>query len=358
MRSFGMTAVVGVLLLGAIVASAAPQAPTLADGVQQVEEGDFENALFTLDAVIRELVEGGAPSRELAKAYVYCGIAYLGLGQEALAKRKFRLAVRQHPDLQLSPDEFSARVIRVFAAGREAETSAATLREEAKKGKGKGGWILLGLGGAAAVALAATVATRERENSPPTASMTISPEGIPIAGVTVVTFVASSSDPDGDALSYRWRIGGWNAEGPTATYVLPGSARYDVILTVSDGLTTTEITESVTAGTLAGRWRSSGPGFLGETEYRLVNRPTPGYADLTVIFPGGFESRPGNAAFTDPRNVAWNYRGPAEIDRGPETAIEFEGEADSRLETISGTLLCRYCDEHQGEQRPITLRRE
>jgi len=99
---------------------------------------------------------------------------------------------------------------------------------------------------------------------------------------------------------------------------------------------------------------------MGETEYRLVNRQTAGYADLTVIFPGGLESDPGDANFTDPRNVAWNYRRPAENENGWDYAGRFNGEADSTLQTIAGTLECGFCYwcPHQGEQRPITLRQE
>jgi len=139
-------------------------------GIRQVDKGNFEAALLTLDTVIRGLLEEGAESTELADAYVYLGVVYAGLGQEGLAKRKFRLAIQQEPGLRLTPDRFSAKVIRVFDAAREAETAAVALQDEVKKGRGKGGWILLGLGGAAAAGVAITVAVRERENAPPTAT--------------------------------------------------------------------------------------------------------------------------------------------------------------------------------------------
>ena len=59
--------------------------PDLADGIHMVKEGDFENAVVKLDAAVRGL-EAAGRSAESAQAYLYLGVAYLELDQEALAR--------------------------------------------------------------------------------------------------------------------------------------------------------------------------------------------------------------------------------------------------------------------------------
>src|SRR5438128_5775732 len=54
-------------------------------GVKQVEGGDFDAAVITLDAVARALAADGRRPRELTRAYTYLAIAYLGLSQEQTA---------------------------------------------------------------------------------------------------------------------------------------------------------------------------------------------------------------------------------------------------------------------------------
>jgi PKD repeat protein len=81
----------------------------------------------------------------------------------------------------------------------------------------------------------ATTATIETSiGAPPTASA-----GGPYTGVTrqPITFHGGgSSDPDGDALTYRWDFGDQTiGEGPTPSHVYYEAAHYGVVLTVSDG---------------------------------------------------------------------------------------------------------------------------
>jgi Tfp pilus assembly protein PilF len=142
----------------------APSDPEVAKGIQQVEQGDYDAAIFTLDSAARRLSADPKKSQELSEAYLYLGIAFLGKGHEAAAKAKFREAVKQIKDLTLSPDKFAPRVINlVEAAKAEAGATAAgakpaTAAAPAKKGGGSGKVLLIaGLGVAAAggVALAA-----------------------------------------------------------------------------------------------------------------------------------------------------------------------------------------------------------
>lgn len=154
----------GLCVLGVDVLPQAPSDPEVAKGIQQVEQGDYDAAIFILDGAARRLSADPKKSRELSEAYLYLGIAFLGKGHEAAAKAKFREAVKQIKDLTLSPDKFAPRVIDlVEAAKAEAAPTAAgakpvTAAAPAKKGGGSGKVLLIaGLGVAAAggVALAA-----------------------------------------------------------------------------------------------------------------------------------------------------------------------------------------------------------
>ena len=127
-------------------------------GIRQVEDGDYDPAIVTLDAAARRLTGDPARARDLSQAYLYLGIAYIGKGHEAAAKAKFREAVAQIKDLTLSPDKFPPKVIDLFEAARAearaqatpAPAAAATPAPAAAK-KGGGGKTILIVGGLAAV---------------------------------------------------------------------------------------------------------------------------------------------------------------------------------------------------------------
>jgi len=110
-------------------------------GVRQVEEGDFQAAVTTLEGVTRRLATDKTKSKDLARAYVYTAMAYVGLSQEAAAKAKFLEAWRSDAALKLSPREFPPRVIQAFElAIREARNvpldpgSVTLLLDAAKRG--------------------------------------------------------------------------------------------------------------------------------------------------------------------------------------------------------------------------------
>jgi hypothetical protein len=126
--------------------SLAPDSELLA-GIRQVQEGDFEGAALTLDAVARRLGEDPSRTRDLAQATLYLGIAYLGLDQRPAAKDRFRRAVEADRDLRLSPDRFSPKVLTLF---EEARREAEAHRQTVGKGGSKTGWLILGVTGAAA----------------------------------------------------------------------------------------------------------------------------------------------------------------------------------------------------------------
>ena len=82
------------------------------------------------------------------------------------------------------------------------------------------------------------VAGEKVANQPPTASFTCSPENPPV-GEKITFNASSSSDPDGEIVSYEWDFGDGNAgsgEVVNHTYSNPGD--YTVTLTVKDNIGT------------------------------------------------------------------------------------------------------------------------
>ena len=151
------------ILLAALIVptplrAAAPPAgePALAQGIQQVQEGDFEGAVATLQEVTRRLAGQPARPAERAQAHLYLGIAHVALDQPAEAKASFKAALAQNKELRLTPDRFSPKVIAAFeGARREMETASAP----AARGGGGGKplvWVALGGAAAAGVAIAAS----------------------------------------------------------------------------------------------------------------------------------------------------------------------------------------------------------
>lgn len=148
-----------VMALGMPQAGLAADVDTdLATGVRQAQEGDFENAVTTLDSVVRRLTGQPNRAKDLARAYTYLSIAYLGLSQEQTAKAKFLEAWKAEPGMELSPREFPPRILEFFEeARREAGVSApapratptprpaATPEPEEKKGGSKTVPILIGV---------------------------------------------------------------------------------------------------------------------------------------------------------------------------------------------------------------------
>src|SRR5262245_29470581 len=89
-------------------------------GIRQVNEGDLSSAVVTLDAVILQLTGGTAPdATALVQAYLYKGIALVGLAQEEPAKTAFREALKLDPRLRVNKGEQPDRVVRVFDAARQ-----------------------------------------------------------------------------------------------------------------------------------------------------------------------------------------------------------------------------------------------
>jgi hypothetical protein len=97
-----------------------PIDPQVAKGIEQVERADMAGAILTLDAAARRLAAVSRPY-DLARAYLYLGVAYAAEGHETLAKARFRDALRQEPGLSLDANRFAARAVQLLEeAKREA----------------------------------------------------------------------------------------------------------------------------------------------------------------------------------------------------------------------------------------------
>jgi hypothetical protein len=92
----------------------APPSDDLSRGIQQVEGGEFDAAVITLDGVVRRLSAEARPPAELARAYLYLAIAYLGMSQEQAAKARFLDALKADRSLELSTGEFPPRIVQFF----------------------------------------------------------------------------------------------------------------------------------------------------------------------------------------------------------------------------------------------------
>ena len=140
-----------------LTAQAPAADPELVQGVRQANEGDFEGAVVTLEAVARRLSGQPGHARDHAQACLHLGIAYLALDRADEAKLRFHDALTSDPQLFLSPQRFSPKVIGAFEEVRKAMPSVKAAKEPGK-GKGPGKALLFaGLGGAAAAGVALAV---------------------------------------------------------------------------------------------------------------------------------------------------------------------------------------------------------
>jgi hypothetical protein len=142
-----------------------PADASLERGIREAQGGDFQSAIVTLDEVVRRLKTEPGRAKDLARAYTYLSIAYLGLSQEQTAKAKFVEAWKTDNQLEISPREFPPRILKFFEdAKKEAGISlvtpsptpapspaAAAPAPASTDSKGGGARLALILGGLAAV---------------------------------------------------------------------------------------------------------------------------------------------------------------------------------------------------------------
>jgi hypothetical protein len=128
----------------------------VAAGMRQVEEGDFEGAIVTLEAAAARLRGDPSAVRLLVQADIQLGVAHVALDHTPQAVQAFSEALALDPKLRLSADLFSPKVLRAFETAREqlARQTASPSR------RSSGRTALLVGGGVAAAAGAVVIATR------------------------------------------------------------------------------------------------------------------------------------------------------------------------------------------------------
>jgi hypothetical protein len=254
------TAVAAALVLLQVLSAPATRAQstdadaTLAAGIRQYRDGEFERAVFTLDSAARLLEEGPAKTPELIRAYAYLGAAYVELNSEPIARAKFHHALQLDPALALSKEEFPRKVLVVFesvkaaagvkapesatepepanrppAAGPETTAPVSPVAPPEKKGHSKTVPILLGVVGAGAgvAALAAggggSPAAPATTMGTPTITTTTTLPAIELAGLEpppgstisisgrMPTITMTVNVPGNFALSVTLLIPGWES---------------------------------------------------------------------------------------------------------------------------------------------------
>ena len=122
--------------------------------MRQVEEGDFEGAVASLEAAIPRLRGDPARVRLLVQADIQLAVAHTALDHTAEAVQAFSEALTLDPNLRLDPQRFSPKVLRALETAREQAARRAAGPVERKSSSGRKAAII---GGVAVVAGTATV---------------------------------------------------------------------------------------------------------------------------------------------------------------------------------------------------------
>ncbi len=161
--------------------------PEVVRGIRQVDDGEYDAAILTLDNAARRLAKDPARAQDLPQAYIYLGIAYVGKGREAAAKAQFREALARINDLSLSAEKFPPKIVDLFEAAK-AEARAGAGAPPPKKGGGSKG-LLIGGAVAAAAAGVALAAGGGGGSSGSTSTASTAPTASPTPAPTTVTEV-------------------------------------------------------------------------------------------------------------------------------------------------------------------------
>jgi hypothetical protein len=254
-----------VCLLGTAVPSRGDS--PLGTGIQQAQEGEYAAAVATLRGVVERLVSNPQASADLKTAYVYLGVAHLGLEQENDARRVFVSALKLDPALALKTTDFPPRVVRFFEKVHQEAIAAGTVKAPpkvaAKKSGGSGTTLLLVGGGVAAAGVGAVVLLggKKTNKAPVPGTIDVTPKFTGIASATEFTLAANGfSDPDGDVLTYTWNFGdGGAGQGQSVKHVFGAPSQFTVTVTASDGKggQATSQPASVAVKSLQARWQST-----------------------------------------------------------------------------------------------------
>lgn len=158
---------------------AASSGPSLDVGIRQVQEGEYDKAVLTLDAFVLRYGADETRGGDLWRAHLYLGVAYVGLDQPAAARERFKESFRCYrlqaqregrpvTEVQLGTFGFSPKITQLYA-----EATREVLERE-KKGASKAPIIVIGVV-AAAGAGGALVLRSGGSGSAPAAVPDVSP---------------------------------------------------------------------------------------------------------------------------------------------------------------------------------------
>jgi len=256
----------------------------------------------------------------------------------------------------------NSRVVNVAAGGRQsvglsltqAQPTPPPPPEAAPQGEG---WstrkkVLVGAAGAAVliggIALLSGVDGTADDQPPVAGTISVSPTGLGLAGVTNFTFTSQgASDPENAALTYTWNFGdGATGSGATSAHVYNSAGTFNATLTVSDGAhQVTAAGHEVTTGDVNGTWVNFDPA-VGGARIRRVSFQRSG-AQLsgtyrTNLAPGHTGSV--NGSMTSPNNLVFEAK--LQDDLGQQVGFDFEGTFDSTLTSFTGLAEGYLLGEH------------
>jgi hypothetical protein len=241
----------------------------LARGIRLVEQGEYAQAILVLDAVAQKRGRRPQDRSQAAQAHLYLGIAYVGEGQETLAKASFREALSRAPGLNLRAFDVSPKVREVFQRAKDELERQKTPPAARKKGGSKALLIVVGgvalAGGGVAVAVGSGDGGIGGGGLPLTITVRVinpAPPALPIVGSEVVFQAEAQGTP-----SYSWDFGDGSTgtgSAPRHTYLTEGS--FSVVVTAASGgrSVTGQVTVMVrsVSGTWDGHTVSTGDRFV------------------------------------------------------------------------------------------------
>jgi len=151
-----------------------------------------------------------------------------------------------------------------------------------------------------------TPTTPAQPLAPPVGSFVVSPAGVAVVGVTVMTFNATASDPAGSALTYTWDFGDGQRgfTGQSVTHVYSSAGSFPVVLTLRNaGGASATANGAVTARSLTGSWVDVDPHVhfeLTQSAASLSGRRL-GDAGFGYVREGAL-----SGTLTDPRSVTFD----------------------------------------------------
>lgn len=210
-------------LLGSLsLALPAPGVPQtnsveLAKGISQVEEGDLDAAIITLDAVVQRLTGAQGRNVELALAHLYLGMSYLGVSQLERATTQMRKAFLNNKGMKLDPKKFPPRVIQAYEEAKAEALQGKGPGPAETSGKGGGrSKALLVVGGFAvaggAVALSGGSSPASPSVTPVPAPQVLVSGGSGVPAPNVTTRFSSFTVPSAGVIQY---IGNWTLGSST-----------------------------------------------------------------------------------------------------------------------------------------------